>query len=59
MDDEVGDILCDHVLNVHSILADEEVRQGLKAWVKWIMLLLEDKTNVWIVRLANIPTAVS
>ena len=46
MDDKVGNTLCDQVLNVHSILADEEVRQGLKAWVKWIMLLLEDKANL-------------
>ena len=59
MDDKVCDILCDRVLNVHSILADEEVRQGLKAWVKWIMLPLEDKANLRIVRLANISTAVS
>ena len=46
MEDKVCDILCDQVLNVYSILADEEVRQGLKAWVKWIMLLLEDKANL-------------
>ena len=59
MDDKVCEILCDQVLNVHSILADEEVRQGLKAWVRWIRLLLEDKANSYIVRLANIPTAVS
>lgn len=46
-------------LTFYSILADEEVRQGLKAWVSRIAMLLWYEADTWVVRLANISTAVS
>ncbi len=37
----------DAILNVYSILADEEVRQGLKVWVSHQQNDVEDKADVW------------
>ena len=53
------EIHCVKVPNCYSILADEEVRQGLKAWVRWMIMLLWHEANTWVVRLANFSTAVS
>lgn len=53
------EISCIETLTFGSILADEEVRQGLKAWVSRIVMLLEMEADTWVVRLANISTAVS
>ena len=45
VDSKFRESLCVQVLTNHSILADEEVRQGLKAWVRWIILPLRDEAN--------------
>ena len=53
------EVLRFQVLTVRSILADEEVRQGLKAWVSRMILLPGDEADIKVVRLADVPTAVS
>ena len=48
------------MLTIRSILADEEVRQGLKAWVRWmIALFFGVAANRSLVGLANFPPAIS
>ena len=48
------------MLIIHSILADDEVRQGLKVWVSHdqndLQIIANDSP---LVRLAHVPTTVS